>query len=283
MTARHHFLRVLVAGLGLAMAVPAGAQRSRDRDRQRNPDATAEEWLERCQDNDRNWDSERFCEVREVRTALTKALDVDGRQNGGVTVHGWDRSEIRVLAKIQTSAEEIADAKAMASRITIETTDGRIRAEGPSTARRSSWSVSYEIWAPKQTNLTIATHNGGIAIDALEGRLDLGAMNGGIRLRSVAGDVRGETTNGPLDVDLDGDQWRGTGLELRTTNGPVNLSIPQGYSARLETGTTNGGMRIDFPITIQGSIGRRISTQLGSGGPTIRAITTNGPVTISRR
>ena len=274
--------RFLAAGLALAAAVPAGAQRSRDRS-DRSPEERGQDWLERCQDNDRNGDYERFCELREVRVAVTKALDVDGRQNGGVTVHGWDRAEMRVLAKIQTSAEDAADAKALASRITIDATDGRLRAEGPSMGRRSSWSVSYEIWAPKQTNLNITTHNGGISVDDLDGRLDLGALNGGITLRSVAGDVRGETTNGPLTVDLDGERWRGTGLELRTTNGPVNLSIPQGYSARLETGTTNGGMRIDFPITIQGSIGRRISTQLGSGGPTVRAITTNGPVTISRR
>jgi DUF4097 and DUF4098 domain-containing protein YvlB len=285
MTAHLLFSRLCVSGLALAFALPAGAQRTRDRDRDRDrsPEASGQDWLERCQDNDRNWNSEHFCELREVRTALTKSLDVDGRQNGGVSVHGWDRAEIRVLAKIQTSAEEMADAKTLASRLTIDATDGRLRADGPSMGRRTSWSVSYEIWVPKQTNLTIATHNGGISVDGLDGRLDLGAMNGGITLRSVAGDVRGETTNGPLNVDLDGEQWRGAGLELRTTNGPVNLSIPQGYSARLETGTTNGGMRIDFPITIQGSIGRRISTQLGSGGPTVRAITTNGPVTISRR
>jgi hypothetical protein len=60
----------------------------------------------------------------------------------------------------------------------------------------------------------------------------------------------------------------------------VNLSMPRNYSARLETGTVNGSMNIDFPITLQGSIGRRITTQLGSGGPPIRALTTNGGVRI---
>jgi DUF4097 and DUF4098 domain-containing protein YvlB len=143
--------------------------------------------------------------------------------------------------------------------------------------------VSYEVWTPRQTDVRVSTQNGGISVDNVEARLDLGAVNGGIALRSVSGDVRGETTNGPLNVELEGDRWRGTGLDLRTTNGPVNLDIPEGYSARLETGTVNGGMRIDFPITLQGMIGRRISTQLGSGGATIRAITTNGPVEIHRR
>ncbi|MGH7719113.1 MAG: hypothetical protein ACREON_09755, partial [Gemmatimonadaceae bacterium] len=71
-------------------------------------------------------------------------------------------------------------------------------------------------------------------------------------------------------------------LDLRTTNGGVDLSIPGNYSATLETGTVNGGMSIDFPITVQGRITRRLTTQLGGGGPTIRAITTNGGVRIRR-
>jgi hypothetical protein len=45
----------------------------------------------------------------------------------------------------------------------------------------------------------------------------------------------------------------------------------------------NGGMDINFPITVQGNIGRRLTTQLGNGGASIRAITTNGGVTIRRR
>ena len=275
----------LVTALELGAAPLARSPLAAQERTSRTPERSKEDWIDRCQDSGRRWDNdrERFCEVREKRIAATKTLDVDGEQNGGVSIHGWDRGEILVLAKIQTNAEEASEAKDLASRITIETDNGRIRADGPSTRRRQSWSVSFELWVPRQTDLRVSTHNGGISVDDIDARLDLGAVNGGISLRNVAGDVRGETTNGPLDVDLDGDKWRGSGLDLRTTNGPVNLGIPQGYSARLETGTVNGGMRIDFPVTLQGSIGRRITTQLGSGGAPIRAITTNGPVTIRRR
>jgi DUF4097 and DUF4098 domain-containing protein YvlB len=190
---------------------------------------------------------------------------------------------VLVLAKIQTQGEDASEARDIASRITVDADGGRIRAEGPSTRREQSWSVSFDVWAPRQTDIRASTHNGGISIDNIDARLELGAVNGGIELRGVSGDVRGETTNGPLNVDLDGDRWRGTGLDLRTTNGPVNLDIPSGYSAQLETGTVNGGMHIDFPVTLQGMIGRRITTQLGNGGSPIRAITTNGPVEIRRR
>jgi hypothetical protein len=45
----------------------------------------------------------------------------------------------------------------------------------------------------------------------------------------------------------------------------------------------NGGLDLGFPITVQGNVGRRLTTQLGAGGATIRAITTNGGVSVRRR
>ena len=45
----------------------------------------------------------------------------------------------------------------------------------------------------------------------------------------------------------------------------------------------NGGLRIDFPITVQGELTSRrgITTTLGSGGPPVRVRTTNGGVKIN--
>lgn len=275
---------VVARGLTLLLAcsLPALSQRTSSRD----PGSVSDDFLDRCREGRNGWNDDRvrFCDVREKRISAPRLLDVDGQQNGGVSVHGWDRSEVLVLAKIQAEGEDASEARDLASGIEIQTDGGRVRADGPSTRRRQSWSVSYDIWAPRQTDLRVSTHNGGIGVDDMDSRLELGAVNGGITLHGVSGDVRGETTNGPLNVTLDGNQWRGPGLDLRTTNGPVNLEIPEGYSARLETGTQNGGLRIGFPITLEGGmVGRRITTQLGRGGATIRAITTNGPVEIRRR
>ena len=268
----------------LLCAVPALAQRS---SRVRDASQAADDFLDQCRNregrNRYNDDRVRVCDVREKRISAPRLLDIDGQQNGSVSVHGWDRSEVLILAKIESQAEEESDARDIASGITIDVSGGRVRADGPSMRRRQSWSVSYDVWAPRQTDLHVATQNGGVSVDDMDARLELGAVNGGISLRRVSGDVRGETTNGPLNVELDGDQWRGPGLDLRTTNGPVTLDVPDGYSARLETGTVNGPMTIDFPVTLQGQIGRRISTQLGRGGASIRAVTTNGPVAIHRR
>ncbi len=101
-------------------------------------------------------------------------------------------------------------------------------------------------------------------------------------LKQVGGNVHGTTTNGGVVVELAGDRWDGETLDVRTTNGGIVMSVPENYSAHLETGTVNGSLSIDFPVTVQGRITREIAVNLGSGGPTVRAMTTNGGVRIRR-
>src|SRR4029078_6973355 len=125
------------------------------------------------------------------------------------------------------------------------------------------------------------TTNGGVTVDAVDSRIELRTTNGGVKLSRVAGDIEGHTTNGGIDVDLEGATWSGSGLDVQTTNGGIRMNIPAQYNAHLETGTRNGNVRIDFPVTVQGSIGKTFATDLGSGGPTIRVRTTNGGVRIT--
>jgi DUF4097 and DUF4098 domain-containing protein YvlB len=260
-------------GALVAVTTPAHAQR-RERDNDR--------WLDRCRNDWGDDSDERYCEVRDVPIRGTPSrLIVDGGDNGGVTVVGWDQNSVKVTARIQGYARSESDAKSIVEEIRI-LTDGTIRAEGPSRVRRSGWSVSYLIYTPKKMDLDLETLNGGIGIESVEGEMRLRATNGGLSLDAVSGDVRGETENGGIAVTLDGSRWRGTGLDVRTSNGGVELFIPSGYSAELTTGTVNGGFSVDFPIQVQGRLSHRLTTTLGSGGPPIRAVTTNGGVAIRR-
>ena len=266
----------LVLAAATAFAAPSYAQQTQP------PKSRADQFLRDCGDR---WDDDNdrvpACEVRDATIPPPSTrLIVDGHQNGSVRIYGWERNEVLVRALIQAWGETRADAQALAKEVRVETGGDRVRADGPSTRRRAGWAVSYEVWVPRKTNIDAETHNGGITAEGIEGRLYLDAVNGGIALRDVAGDVRAETTNGGVSAVLSGTTWRGGGLDLSTTNGGVTLEIPRGYNAELETGTVNGGMNIDFPITVQGTIGRRINTRLGSGGPRLRATTTNGGVRI---
>lgn len=239
-------------------------------------------FLENCQRN--NGDNEQYCEVRSLSLAAGAALNVDGRTNGGIIVHAWDKAAVQVIAMVQAQAQTQAAAGEIAKQISVTGNNGDVHASGPSTnGRNESWSVSYEVWAPPHTQLSLTSNNGGISVDGMDSRMDLETTNGGLTLTDVDGDVHGTTANGGVTVELSGDRWRGAGLDVRTQNGGVHLIVPSNYSAALETGTVNGGMDVGFPVTVQGSIGRRLSARLGSGGATIRVVTTNGGVSVRQK
>jgi DUF4097 and DUF4098 domain-containing protein YvlB len=235
--------------------------------------------------NDRNYNNDRatHCEMREDTIGGVNPLDVDAGRNGGIHVRGWDRGDVLVRSKIQASANSDADARRLVSDVRIDTGGGRIRADGPDTNRDENWSVSFEINVPRTAMLTLNTNNGGIAIEEFRGVAKFHARNGGLTLNNVGGDLRGETTNGGVTVDVTGDHWDGAGLDVETRNGGIRMTLPKGFSAQLETGTTHGGISVDFPVTVQGTFRSHLETTLGSRGPKLRAVTTNGGVTIRQR
>jgi Putative adhesin len=225
----------------------------------------------------------RHCEVKEQTLAGGGALDVDASQNGGISVKGWERNEVLVRYRVQTQAQTQAEADNLASQIQLSTAGGQIRANGPEPAGRAYWDVSYEIFVPRQSSLSLHTHNGGISVTDVSGRVQFEATNGGVALKRLGGNVSGETVNGGLAVELTGSTWEGEGLDVKTTNGGLSVSVPENYSAHLETGTVNGGLNISPSIAEVKRETKRLSLDLGGGGTNLRIYTTNGGVSIRRR
>lgn len=204
---------------------------------------------------------------------------MDAEPNGGIQVEAWDRNEISLLAKVQAWSRR-GDPREIVNRVEIAT-DRTIMADGPRMERREGWSASFRLMVPRDSNLDLESMNGGINVHGVYGDMAFSTMNGGISLEDVGGRVSGKTTNGGLKVVLFGNQWEGDRLDLQTTNGSVNLTLPEGFRADLTTGTVNGSFHTDFPITVRGRLrSNQLSTQLNGGGPPIRLSTTNGAVRI---
>jgi DUF4097 and DUF4098 domain-containing protein YvlB len=236
--------------------------------------------------NENSWYNDRLvgnCEIREQTLALSGGtIAIDGRQNGGVSVKGWDQNQVLVRARVQTSAPTADEARALSGQVRIETSGAKIYASGPESRRDYHWNVSYEVFVPRRADLSVETQNGGIAIADVNGRIDFTALNGGVVLKRVGGAVRGSTTNGGLVIELGGDRWDGESLDVSTTNGGVMMSVPENYSAHLQTGTVNGSVSVDFSVNVQGRLTKQVAFDLGSGGALVKAMTTNGGVHLKR-
>jgi DUF4097 and DUF4098 domain-containing protein YvlB len=235
----------------------------------------------KCESGHSNGNQSRFCEIREQTIAYPGQLNVDGKENGGISVYGWSRQDVLVRSKVEAQAGSDAEAKTLASQVRVNMSAGKIAADGPAMADNRNWSVSYEIFVPRNANLDLNTNNGGVHISGVNGNIAFSAVNGGIHLAQVGGSVKGKTVNGGVHVELAGTTWQGQGLDAETTNGGVHIQLPAKYSAHLEASTVNGGMHVELPGAPQHSKDHQLSTDLGSGGPPVRVITQNGGVHIA--
>ncbi|PAP78167.1 hypothetical protein [Rubrivirga marina] len=236
-----------------------------------------DDWCDRAG----TWQGVRACEVRETMTRAD-ALDLQVL-NGSLEVKEWDRSDVLVRARITAGAKTQADADRAVRETVIEVDGGSVRAE-PGWAGDSQASVSYEIFAPRDTDLDLVATNGPISVHGMNGRIRVTATNGPVFAHDLSGDVEVNATNGPVEVDLGGSVWRGTGLNVMAHNGPITLSVPRDYSARLAAKTNHASISADGVRYAETNrrrgryTGDQLEATLGRGGPLLSLEAYNGPV-----
>lgn len=236
-----------------------------------------------CNNGGNHGDGARHCDIREQTMPSIGRLTLDSGPNGSTTVKGWLRSDVLVRTRVETRAASQSAADIMASQVVVNGSGGEVRATGPETVNDDSWSVSYEIFAPQNTDLNLKTSNGSLALSDVRGQLRFAVTNGSVHLKRVAGDVSGTTANGSIQAELAGGNWEGRQLELNAGNGSVTVAMPSYYSAHLLAETGNGRVQSDFPQAVTGELkSRRLDFNLGSGGPLIHITTGNGSVRLKR-
>jgi hypothetical protein len=231
----------------------------------------------------------RVCDLQETTIGPAGMLDIQPGHNGGIVVKGWDQNSVLVRAQVEAWAESDAEARALLSQIRVETGGGQVRAVGPESNpnrpwnENRQWAVSFEVFTPFNTNMKLESHNGGISVSDIRGRVELESHNGGVKLTRVAGDITGSTHNGGIQVELEGNVWDGRQLELSTYNGAVTLAVPSSFSASVETRTDRGRVNSDFPIAVRGRIDEgNLNFNLGTGGPLIKLSTHNGGIRLRK-
>jgi hypothetical protein len=259
-------------GLALWMAnVPAFAQMHDNSEKQMT-----------C--NNGGYDSERarHCEIREQNVAAIGRMTVDSSPNGSATIKGWLQGGVLVRARVETSADTDGAAALLASQVAVDSGAGEVRATGPNSGNHAGWSVSYEIFVPQTTDVSLKSVNGSLTVSDVRGQLHFEVTNGSVHLKRVAGEVSGSTTNGSVQVELAGSTWEGRQMEINTHNGSVTLTTPQNFSAHVLAETGMGAVQTDFPVMVQGADKHRVEFDLGSGGPLVHVTTGNGSVRLKR-
>jgi len=222
--------------------------------------------------------------------------------NGTVTITAWDNNYADILAvkrsKYGTNElDKVSIEISTSSGLDIRTRFDKRGILGSS----PRVTVDYTIKLPKTADLRSAgTVNGGVVLRGTGGDTSAHTTNGSVRAEDVSFIRSAETTNGNIDIENAGlvdhasttngsiaasftSQPRAS--EFETVNGSISLVFPAGTNANLEFRTVNGSIKIPDGIRLgKGEISRKkLSGQIGTGGPEISAHTVNGGITLRSR
>ena len=202
-------------------------------------------------------DSNRFKEDFQFSYEMKPGARIDmENSNGSIEVVGWDRDSVEITGTKYASNEQIM--KALKIDIAQSPDSLRIRTVPPS-GHRGNWGARYVLRVPHRVSLDrIASSNGSIRIEALEGPARLRTSNGGVKVLGIKGAVEAETSNGSIEVSE-----HGGSLIARTSNGAVRADNVRGH---FEATTSNG------------SINARLADP--EAGKPIKLSSSNGSVTL---
>src|SRR5215471_18053304 len=159
-------------------------------------------------------------------------------QNGGIDISGWDQNTVDISGtKYANTPDRLKDVRVEISHtpdlVTIRTI--------PPVEHWGNSGVRYSIRVPRRTELArIASSNGPLHVDSIDGAarlhtsngpirgngitgsLDIGTSNGRIELTDVNGPVTASTSNGAIDLSFDAVRE----VRASTSNGAISLRLP---------------------------------------------------------
>lgn len=210
---------------------------------------------------------------------------------GSIDVTTWDRSEVKVDARIEPDGmpELVALTEVRIQgggrRLTIESDHDR----ASDWQRRSSWHnvslpfVRYRIVVPRSAQLIIDDHKSELRLAGLRGPLTIDTHKGRVRVDALEGSIRLSTHKGTADVRfarLSGDS------SLDTHKGTITIGVPAraGYDLVADVGRRG---RLHGPPAVS-SAGQRDDDEVrravvGGGGPRLALSTHKGELRIETR
>lgn len=158
-----------------------------------------------------------------------------------------------------------------------------------------------ELQVPQDSTLDLHSGDGHINVDGTSGPAKIDTGDGAVEVHNFNGNVRAHTSDGHITVDgvlTDVDLHSGdghidltarpgskmaNGWLIHTSDGRVEVRLPQDFSAELYAHTGDGHISLDFPVTVNGALERsRIRGKINGGGPLLEITTGDGGIRIGK-
>ncbi len=190
---------------------------------------------------------------------------------GSVAVTGWDKNEVKLVAELGTSVEDLVfDADREHVLIEVDTSDNRRR-------RWRELESRLEVWVPAGASVEVETVSAEIEIRGVNGALDVESVSGGVRIHGAPRRVDAETVSGAIQID-----GGGTEVSVESVSGSIRV---RGARGAVDLATVSGEIDVEGEAVTEAdleSVSGRIRFDAGlARGAEIDAETHSGSVTLS--
>lgn len=131
-------------------------------------------------------------------------------------------------------------------------------------------------------DLRVKSISGNVTVKGVAGAVNASSTSGNVHVGEINGTVSGKSTSGDVEVEIA--QLSGAGdMEFSSTSGNVRVKLPSNLDADVRMSTTTGGLKTDFPLTIEEperGPGRRAAGRVGGGSRNLRLSSTSGSVSL---
>ena len=205
---------------------------------------------------------------------------------GDVTITGWDRDQVEVVAKAATvepqpqgSSRPYRIRKVTPEVDVQETEDGLLvrtpTFEGPGQAP----AVDYEVSVPNSVVLTgIRVSEGNLAIADVFGRIEASVDEGDLTVSNYSGPMRLTVGTGNADAEVldlrDRDE-----ISITCRKGDISLRLEPGVNAIVEADAPRGDVSSDFDLGVK-LPAPAVKGWIGQGGPAVFLRASEGRIRI---
>jgi len=179
-------------------------------------------------------------------------VTVVGAPQGAITVEGWPRSELDVVANTELNAETEDDLNLVATvnrfvfdsdvnHVSVLTTGTHDKAfmrraakKFPKNLLTLPWKIDYRLHVPEATDLDINAGVGVIKIAGVEGSIRLSAAEAETSLVLTGGVVSATIAVGNVMVSIPVRSWRGSGADVRIAAGNLTVELPPGFNGDID-------------------------------------------------
>ena len=224
---------------------------------------------------------------------------------GSVTIEGWPRNEVELVANIELKGPTEADLDQLAnvnsfvfdedlnhlSILTTGTHDRmfmkRAAKNFPKKLLNMPWKVDYRLRVPVNTDLEVNAGHGEVKLSGVEGALRISATESDTVLTLSGGVVSTTVTAGSINLSIAARSWRGAGADLRIASGTINIDLPPGFSGDIDAEVLRSGKIVNEYEGLSarekpGLTERTVRARAGAGGAYFKFTVGDGTVNIRK-